>query len=128
MMSTSCNIHKHTQNLPDHLIKNFGKVNMINLPSLDTERVRLRAFGISTIIKNFFKYFSTIVSNSIKKLTCFPDIDTEISHSRTMAQKWTQKCAVVVISCPDNYLLFKKHVLDAASPGSSQPWNKVLFL
>ena len=77
--------------------------------------------------KKICNYFSFFVSGSIKKLTIFQTSTQKITHSRTTAQKLTQKWAVVVVSCPDNCFLFKKRVREAASPGASRHVNRPLF-
>ena len=77
--------------------------------------------------KTVYNYFPFFVSDSIKKLTIFETSTQKITHSRTTAQKWTQKWTVVVVFCRDNCFLFKKCVREAASPGISGHWNMILF-
>ena len=61
------------------------------------------------------------------KKNIFQEMDSEIANSRKRIQKWTQKRAAVVVSCSDCCFLFRKRAREAASPGASRHWNRVVF-
>ena len=54
-------------------------------------------------------------------------MDSKITDSRKRTQKWIQKGAAAVVSCPDNCFLFRKRAREAASQGASGQGHSHLF-
>ena len=50
-----------------------------------------------------------------------------MTASRNRTQKWTEKGAAVVVSCPDNCFLFRKRAREAASQGASGQGHRDSF-